>query len=92
MPEFEWDEAKRRSNTEKHDLDFIDAWELFEGNHFTATARQGRGGEIRHRATGIMQGRYATAIFTLRGDAVRLISLRRARDDERRQHQALFGG
>jgi uncharacterized DUF497 family protein len=31
-----------------------------------------------------------TAIFTWRGAVIRLISMRKARDNERRQHQALL--
>lgn len=27
---FEWDEEKRKSNLEKHALDFADAWRVFE--------------------------------------------------------------
>jgi uncharacterized DUF497 family protein len=28
---FEWDEAKRRSNVQKHRLDFLDVAEVFDG-------------------------------------------------------------
>ena len=27
---FEWDEDKRAENIGKHDLDFIDAWQIFD--------------------------------------------------------------
>ena len=42
-------------------------------------------------ATGIIHGVYATAIYTMRGGTIRMISLRRARDDERKHHQEVFG-
>lgn len=31
MTGFEWDEAKRLANLDKHGLDFIDSIELFDG-------------------------------------------------------------
>ena len=89
--DFEWHEAKRLANIERHGFDFIDAAELFEGKHLMAPARTGAGGEQRWLATGIVQGLYATAIYTVRDGVIRIISLRRARDEERRQHQAVFG-
>lgn len=90
--EFEWDERKRLANIEKHGFDFIDVWELFAGDHLRAGAKPGPGGEQRFLATGVIQGIHATVIGTMRDGVTRIISLRRARTDERRQHQALFGG
>jgi hypothetical protein len=84
--EFEWDDAKRLGNIAKHGFDFILA-----GDHLRAAARPGVDGEPRWLAPGLIRGRTATAIYTLRGDTIRLISLRSARHDERRRHQALFG-
>jgi uncharacterized DUF497 family protein len=54
-------------------------------------ARAGADGEERWMATGLIQGRHATVVYTLRGEAIRIISLRRARHDERDAHQAAFG-
>lgn len=89
--QFEWDEEKRRSNVEKHGFDFIRAVELFSGSYTQKPARDGRDGEKRWMATGIIQGRYATAIYAMRGETIRMISLRSARDDERQDYQDLFG-
>jgi uncharacterized protein len=89
--EFEWDEAKRQTNLNKHGLDFVRADLLFEGNHLIGPAKM-VGGEQRWMATGIIQDGYATVIFTRRNEIIRIISFRRARDGEKRRYQALFGG
>ncbi|GAA0569661.1 BrnT family toxin [Craurococcus roseus] len=89
--DFEWDEAKRIENIEKHGFDFVSALRLFSGDHTRKRAHDGWGGEERWMATGIIHGLYATAIYTLRGEIIRMISLRRARDEERRHHQEVFG-
>jgi len=89
--EFEWDEAKRLENIEKHGFDFVSAAQLSMGDHTRKRARDGRDGEERWMATGIIHGLYATAVYTPRGDSMRMISLRRARDDERKHHQEVFG-
>lgn len=88
----EWDEGKRLSNLVKHGFDFIDVWQLFEGEHVKGRASQIEGGEQRLLATGFVHGIYATVIYTMRGSATRIISLRKARANERRQHQALHDG
>ena len=89
--EFEWDEAKRAANRAKHRLDFVDAIALFEALHVEERART-VDGEERYLAIGWMDEGVATAIFTRRGDSIRLISRRRSRNDERRRYQALHGG
>jgi uncharacterized DUF497 family protein len=90
MNEFEWDERKNEANRAKHGLDFVDAVALFDHPHLLAAARM-TGGETRSLATGLVDGRVVTAVFTLRGDRIRIISLRVARADERLRYQALLG-
>lgn len=89
--EFEWDEAKRASNLLKHRLDFMQAVLVFDGRHVVESARE-MAGETRFKAIGRIGEDHVALIFTPRGTAIRIISLRRARDGERRQYQALFGG
>ena len=88
---FEWDEAKRLSNLEKHGFDFNDAYLLFDAPYVQAGATT-VGSESRWLVTGTIKGVLATAIVTRRGASIRVISLRRARHEERRGHQALHGG
>ena len=87
--DFEWNEDKRLSNIAVHGFDFVAAVELFSGNHARKRGHDGLVGEVRWMAT--VHGLYATAIYTVRGEVIRMISLRRARHGERRQHQDLFG-
>ena len=89
---YEWDENKRHSNLNKHGFDFIDVWQLFEGEHIKGKAKQGSNGEQRFLATGFVHGIYATVIYTMRDSATRVISLRKAKENERKQHQALHDG
>ena len=39
-------------------------------------------GEVRFLAIGVIDGKHWTAIWTRRGDAIRMISVRRARKEE----------
>ena len=87
---FEWDEAKRHTNLAKHGLDFLDADLVLEGPHLLTEART-VDGEVRHLAIGRIAGRHVAMIFTERDGAIRVISLRKARQREREQHQAAFG-
>lgn len=91
---YEWNENKRQSNLNKHGFDFIDidVWQLFEGEHTRGKAKQGSNGEQRFLATGFVHGVYATVIYTTRDGATRVISLRKARKNERKQHQTLHDG
>jgi uncharacterized DUF497 family protein len=87
--ELEWDERKRLLNIEKHRLDFEDADQIFGGRFLKLPGRQ-VGDEVRHRAVGRIGENVVTAIYTERGDAIRIISIRKAREDERRRlHQAI---
>lgn len=87
---FEWDEAKRHTNLDEHGLDFLDADLVLEGPHLLTEART-VDGEVRHLAIGRIAGRHVAMIFTERDGAIRVISLRKARQREREQHQAAFG-
>lgn len=89
--EFEWDENKRISNIEKHGFDFIDAWQLFDNEYIRERAKLGKNGERRFLAVGFVRGCYASVIYTMRGNIVRIISLRKARENEQRKHQTLHG-
>ncbi len=83
---FEWHEPKRLANIRVHHLDFADADLPFGGLHLIAPARTVDGGK-RWLVTGTLDDVYVTAVFTRRGDIIRLISMRRARNGEREAHQ-----
>lgn len=89
--DFEWNEGKRAINLTKHGFDFADAPLIFEDEHLILPTYSGTD-EARFVATGRIGPDYVTLVYTERDDAIRVISMRRARHGERRQHQALFGG
>lgn len=87
--EFGFDEAKRLANIAKHDLDFRDADLVFAGPILLGAARA-LDGEQRWLAVGMIENVYVTIIFTWRGEVIRLISMRKARRNERARYQDLF--
>ncbi|MHC1727340.1 MAG: BrnT family toxin [Syntrophobacteraceae bacterium] len=88
---FEWDERKRLSNLEKHGLDFLDVTLIFEAPHIEAPSAY-RGEEQRFLAIGTFDGRCVTIVYTIRSEAIRIISFRGARYAERQKYQELYGG
>ena len=81
VPEFEFDEAKSRTNAVKHGIDFDAVQGLWlDVDLMRRPARSGA--EIRYLFVGEIDGRFWAAIATYRGAVVRLISVRRARSEE----------
>lgn len=75
---FEFDPQKSAINAEKHGIDFLAAQSLWSDQNrveFIARFKD----EERNGLVAIHNGRKWCAIFTLRGDNVRIISVRRAR-------------
>ena len=88
---FEWDEEKRLSNIAKHGFDFIRAARLFDGRP-RLDAQSPRGPERRILSIGELGGVMIAVAWTQRGaDVCRIISVRRARDEEKRQYQHIHG-
>ena len=86
MPDFEWDEAKNRSNIRKHGVDFAIAKRIFLGAVLTETDGRKDYGEIRYRSIGSVQGGVMVVAHTRRNGRIRLISARPASRKERRQY------
>ena len=85
---FVWDETKRRSNLEKHGLDFKDAHLVYDDPD-KLTYDSSRFGERRllDLAFAIVKGKLLALIYTERGEAVRVISFRTASREEREQYE-----
>lgn len=79
--QFEWDEDKRQSNLAKHEIDFLDARQLFDGRPVTQT-RSPYANEERYITVGVLYRRFVAAIWTIRNGNIRFISVRRARRQE----------
>ena len=86
---FEWDENKEKINISKHGLDFSTAALVFRGQnrlewfdelHSDYEDRYITIGEINGIAVVLM------VVYTERGDAIRLISARKATKQERRMY------
>ena len=78
---FEFDPAKSELNRSKHGIDFTAAQQLWEdSSRVVIPARTSD--EPRYLVIGRISGKYWSAVFTLRGEAVRIISVRRSRPEE----------
>ena len=82
MAQFDWDPNKERRNVEKHGIDFLTALELWSGDYLELETHPGNAAS-RNLVIGEIGGWVWTAVITHRGDTIRIISVRRARDYER---------
>ena len=78
---FEWDEAKRQKNLEKHRLDFRDARLIFDGRPVVHVPSQ-KNDEARFASVARIEVKFYTVVWTWRAERRRIISFRRARDGE----------
>jgi uncharacterized DUF497 family protein len=80
--QFEWDPAKNSSNKVKHGIDFEEAKALWrDPKRITADAGF-TGPESRQVTIGMVDGKMYLAVTTQRGEAIRIISVRRCRQEE----------
>ena len=80
--EFEWDEAKRRSNLRKHGIDFVGIEEVFEGAAVTVLDDRFDYGERRFVTFGLLAGRVVAVTHTEADEVIRVISVRKATRNE----------
>jgi len=79
--EFEFDVSKSSLNREKHGIDFVDAQVLWrDPMRIEVPARTVD--EPRWLVVGQIDGKHWSAVVTYRQDRVRIISVRRSRDEE----------
>jgi uncharacterized DUF497 family protein len=85
--EFEFDEAKSRTNKVKHGIDFIEAqgiWKDISRVEIPARTRD----EPRALAIARIGQKCWTAVVTYRGSKTRIISVRRSRVEEIRMYES----
>jgi len=70
--------------------DFLDGCRLFDGRPI-CTAPSPRGGEQRWISIGELDGEMIAIVWTWRGAAIRIITMRKTRDEEKRRYGALYG-
>jgi uncharacterized protein len=88
--EFEWSEAKRIAVLQARRLDFLDGRRMFDGRPIL-TAPSPRRDEERWVSIGELDGEMIAIVWTRRGSAIRIITMRKARDEEKRRYRSLYG-
>jgi uncharacterized protein len=85
---FIWDRRKNEANIKKHELDFADAYKVFESPMLVGLDEREEYGEDRWIGVGLMENRVAVIVFTEPdADTIRLISFRKATTDERKRYE-----
>ncbi len=85
MPKFEWDEEKNKLNQQKHKIPFEDAIDVFNDEDRIQYAST-RNGEQRFLTVGKAFQALISVVYTTRKLAIRIISARRSRKEERRAY------
>jgi uncharacterized protein len=83
--EFEYDPAKSQTNREKHGLDFEEAQSLWmDEDRVVFPAKSDT--ELRHTLLAKKDEKIWVAFYTMRGTVIRIISVRRARENEEKTY------
>ena len=77
---FEFDPIKSQANRHKHGVSLEHATQIWQNAYLEVAARTVD--EPRFMAIGTIGGKLYACIYTIRGEAIRLISCRRARSKE----------
>ncbi len=82
-----YDEEKRLSNIEKHNLDFIGVDKIFDHSILSWQDNRFTYGEQRINLLGWLQGKVVHLTYTERGEHLHIISLRKATKHEIQQYR-----
>ena len=85
MDDFEWDPDKAEANLRKHGISFEDAALALIGAALTQQSR--RGEESRFQSFCVLEGEIISVAWTPRANAIRILSARRAKRDERQRYR-----
>lgn len=89
--ELTFDAAKRDQTLRARGLDFADAAKVFAGHHFTRVDDRQAYGEDRYISVGLLEGRMVILVWTPRGAARRIISMRKANEREQQKYWVRLG-
>ncbi len=78
---FEFDASKSESNLQKHGIDFIEAQSLWDDSNLLEIPAKTLD-EPRFLIIGTIGQKHWSAVVTYRNGSIRLISVRRSRDEE----------
>ena len=84
---YEWDENKRIANIIKHGIDFLEAEHFDWSSAIETIDDRDDYNEERWIALGLIDKRLHVLIYALRGNNIRLISLRKANSRERKYYE-----
>jgi uncharacterized DUF497 family protein len=85
------DPAKRERTLIERGLDFLDAESVFAGDTLTLEDDRLDYGETRYQTYGLLQGRVVMVVWTPRGEARHVISMRHCHDREARKVRQHLG-
>jgi uncharacterized DUF497 family protein len=83
---FEWDENKRLTNLQRHDIDFADVWRVFEYETATIIDDRYDYNEIRYLSIGLLFGEIVAVSHTEVDEVIRIISVRKAEKYEQAKY------
>jgi uncharacterized protein len=86
-----FDPGKRDATLAHRGLDFADAQEVFAGPAFERVDDRFDYGETRYITIGLLRGRLMVLVWTPRGAAPHIISMRKANDREQARYAARLG-
>ena len=86
-----WDRQKNETNVKKHELDFADAYKVFESPMLVDLDKREEYGEDRWIGIGLMENRVVVVVFTEPNeDTIRIISFRKATLSEKENYEQEF--
>jgi uncharacterized DUF497 family protein len=86
-----YDPSKREATLRDRGLDFVDADKVFAGRVYTKEDHRLAYGELRLQTIGFLDNRMVMVVWTPRGDARHVISMRKCNDREQKAYQQQFG-
>ena len=89
--QIEFDQNKREKTLQERGLDFARADEVFAGVTVTVNDNRKNYGELRYITVGMLNGRAVVMVWTPRGAARRIISMRYANEREIQRYAGQMG-
>ena len=84
---FEYDENKSQINKQKHGIDFVEVQNLWQDEDALVIPANIVDDEVRYALISKILTKCFTAIFTIRNDTYRIISIRRCRKNEEKNYE-----
>ena len=86
--ELEWNETKRQETLDERGLDFADIALVDQDSLISEEDRRHDYGEVRFSSFAYLRGRLINFCWTPRNGSIRIISMRKANERERKTYQA----